>query len=102
MVERKLPNRNPEVTELFRLWLGGFGNFARERKANVSMVDTDVNVPGIGRAETDINHPSDLSSPHLLSSLSYFHTSLLLCCFALRERKSGEIRSLGSELSEQL
>ena len=72
MVERKFPNKNPEVMEMFWLRFGGSRNFTRERKGNVSMVDMDVNVPGTGRAETNINHPSDLSAPHLFSSLSCF------------------------------
>ena len=77
MVERKLPNGNTDVMESFQLRFGGSGNFAQEQKGNVSMVDTYVNVPRTGRAEADINRPSDLSLPHLLSLLSCF------LCFAL-------------------
>ena len=38
----------------------------------------------------------------LSPTLVFFAFMLLVFCFALSERKSGEIRRLGSELSEQL
>ena len=60
------------------------------------MADTDVNVPGTGRVETNINRPSNLCLPYLLSLLLCF----LRCFFALSKRKSHEIRSLSLELSE--
>ena len=45
-VERKFPNRNPDVTDWFRLEGSGSGNFAWERIGNVATVCADKNIPG--------------------------------------------------------
>ena len=66
-VERKFPNRNPNVTDWFRLEGTGSGNFTRERIGNVTTVGTDENIPGIGRSETHISHPFRPLIPPLLS-----------------------------------
>ena len=58
-----------------------------------------MNVPGMDKAEADINFPSHLSFPQLLSCFLAFLISL---CFALSERKNGEIKSLSSEPSDRL
>ena len=91
------------MTELFRLKVLGSRKFVREQKGNALMVNMEVNVSGTGRAETNINGPSDLSLT-LSSLLSCFHAFLLLCFlyFALSERKSGVIRSFGLETFERL
>ena len=88
MVERKFFNGNPEVMEWFRLRFGGFGNFARERKGNVSTVGTDVNVLGIDRAETHINHP--FRSFFLI--LAFFAFVLLHFTFVLRLERERVVR----------
>ena len=79
-VERKFPNGNLDVTDWFRLGKGGFRNFARERIENVATVSTNVNVPGIGRAEPNISHPFRPPLPHLLSAF-------IVCCFAIALRE---------------
>ena len=79
-VERKFPNGNPDVTDWFRLGKGGSGNFARERMENVATVGKDVNVPGTGRAESNISHPFRPPLPHLLSAF-------IVCCFAIALRE---------------
>ena len=66
-VERKFPNRNPDVTDWFRLEGSGSGNFARERIRNVATVCADKNIPGTGRSETHISHPFRPLLPPLLS-----------------------------------
>ena len=81
-VERKFPNRNPEVMDWFRLWFRESGNFARERKGNVSTVGMDVNVPGTGRSEMHISHPFMSFSSTFAFCL---HAFKLFICFAIRE-----------------
>ena len=66
-VERKFPNRNPDVTDWFRLQGSGSGNFARERIGNVATVGAYENIPGTGRLETHISHPFCPLLPPLLS-----------------------------------
>ena len=44
-VERKNPNKNPDVTDWFRLEGRGSGNFAWDRIGNVATVGTDENIP---------------------------------------------------------
>ena len=79
-VEWKFPNRNPDVTDWFRLGKGGSRNFAREQMENVATVGTDVNVPGTGRAEPNISQPFRPPLPHLLSAF-------IVCCFAIALRE---------------
>ena len=67
----------------FRLEGSGSGNFAWERIGNVTMVGTDKNVPGIGRAEPHISHPFSPLLPHLLSVF-------IACCFRFALRLETE------------
>ena len=62
-VKWKTPNRNPDVTDWFRLEGRGSGNFARERIGNVTTVGADENVPGTGRSENAYKPPLQPSSP---------------------------------------
>ena len=60
------------------------------------MVGMEVNVLRTGRAEANINCPSDLFLPHsLLCSHVFF-------CFLFSERKSGKNKSFSLEFSERL
>ena len=81
-VERKVPNRNPDVTDWFRLERSGSKNFAWERIGNVATVGADENIPRTGRSETHISHPF---RPLLLPLLSVFIACSFSLCFALRE-----------------
>ena len=82
-VERKFPNRNPGVTDWFRLEGSGSGNFAWERIENVATVGTDENVPRTGRAELHISLPFRPPLPHLLSVF-------IVCCFYFALRLESE------------
>ena len=83
VVERKFPNRNPGVTDWFRLEESGSGNFAREWIENVTTVGTDVNVLGTGRVEPHISLPFRPPLPHLLSVF-------IVCCFHFALRLESE------------
>ena len=81
-VERKDPNRNPDVTDWFRLEGRGSRNFAWEWIGNVATVGTDENIPGTEGSERHISHPF---CPLLLHLLSAFIVLCFHLCFALRE-----------------
>ena len=66
-VKRKTSNGNPDITDWFQLEGSGSGNFDREWIGNVATVGADENVPGTGRSEPHISHPSSPLLPHLLS-----------------------------------
>ena len=79
-VKRKPSNRNPDITDWFRLGLRSSRNFARERIGNVTTIGADENVPGTGRSETHISHPFSPLLPPLLSVFIVlcFHFTLRL------------------------
>ena len=79
VVERKFPNRNPDVTDWFRLEGSGFGNFSREWIGNVATVCADRNVPRTGRLETHINHLFRPLLPPLLSAFTVLRFCFVLC-----------------------
>ena len=82
-VKWKFPNRNPDVTDWFRLERSGSRNFAWERIGNVATVGADENGPGTGRAEPHISHPFNPPLPHLLSVF-------IACCFRFALRLESE------------
>ena len=83
-VERKIPNRNPEVRDWFWLWFRRFGNFTREWIGNVATVGTDENVPGTRRSETHISH---LFRPLLPTFACCFMLSSFHCALCLESER---------------
>ena len=97
-LKRKSSNRNPDITDWFRLEGSSSRNFNRERIGNVATVGADENVLGTERSEPHISHPFSPLLPHLLSIF-------LLLCFQVVVRLESErvvrVGASAQSISEQ-
>ena len=89
-IKRKPTNRNPDITDWFRLGLSSSRNFARERIGNVATVGADENVLGRGRSETHISHSFSPLLPHFL------YVFMLLCFQVVLHLESERVVRVGA------